>query len=197
MFSMPSSCAKCNKTGATAVCGACKCTYYCSRDCQRKDWKQHKKICKMIKEQGQQKTNTTKRDEKQSYQDRIDRVLEVVQPQREACAQSQVQDIYGLVEKEYENKKGIDGFIEDCGEYVMNIDSIYADNVNKCALDVCACIKREFRDRNVYDKNGKERLKLYSHCEDEKSVVIQQFVDQMHINKYHLTDIGLRYINNN
>eukprot|EP01083_Nonionella_stella_P208395 756292_1 len=78
--------------------------------------------------------------------------------------------------------------------HVMNIDE---DNVNKCELDGCASIKREFRDRNVYDKNGKERFKLYSHCEDEKSVVIQQFVDQMHINKYHLTDIGLRSVKNN
>eukprot|EP01083_Nonionella_stella_P064191 167079_1 len=112
---MPSSCATCNKIGATALCSACKCTYYCNKDCQRKHWKQHKKICKMIKEQGQQKTNTTKPDEKQSYKDRIDRVLEVVQPQRESYGQSQAHDIYGLVEKEYANKKGIDGFIEDCG----------------------------------------------------------------------------------
>eukprot|EP01083_Nonionella_stella_P196616 723304_1 len=79
----------------------------------------------------------------------------------------------------------------------MNIDSIYADNVNKCAMEECQCIKREFRDRNVYDKNEKERFKLYLHCENEKSVVIRQLLDQMHINKYHLADIGLRYIENN
>eukprot|EP01083_Nonionella_stella_P010311 29403_1 len=68
----------------------------------------------------------TKTDEPQTYKDRIDGVLRAVQlqSQREACAQSQSQDIYGLVEK-YPNRKGIDGFIEDCGEYAMNIDSIY------------------------------------------------------------------------
>eukprot|EP01083_Nonionella_stella_P256645 879376_1 len=110
-------------------------------------------------------------------QERIDGVLRVVQLQQETYGESQAQDIYGLVEKEYANHNGIDGFIEDCGEYVMNIDSIYADNVNKCELDGCPCIQREFRDRNVYDKNVKERFELYSHCEDEKSVVIQQIVD--------------------
>eukprot|EP01083_Nonionella_stella_P010310 29402_1 len=68
-----------------------------------------------------------KTDDTETYNDRIDNVFQVVQ--------SQPQDIYSLVEKEYANKKGIDGFIEDCGEYVMNIDSIYADNVNKCELD--------------------------------------------------------------
>ena len=26
-------------------CSACKCTYYCSQECQKKDWSIHKKIC--------------------------------------------------------------------------------------------------------------------------------------------------------
>eukprot|EP01083_Nonionella_stella_P112031 329069_1 len=191
---MPASCATCHKAGATSRCTACKCTYYCSRDCQRKDWKQHKRICKMLKEE-EEKTNTSKTDGKQTYKERIDTVLKMVEPQREACHQLQPQDIYGVVEKVYANQNGMSGFIEDCGEYAMHIDSIYADNVNQCAMEECECIRREFRARNIYDKNAKERFKLYSCCdESEKSVVIQQFVDQMHINKYHLTDIGLRYI---
>eukprot|EP01083_Nonionella_stella_P217353 780417_1 len=119
-----------------------------------------------------------KMDEKHThrYKERIDGLLRVVASHEE----QHVQDMYALVEKEYLslNKNGISEFVADCGEYVMNIDSIYADNVNKCELDVCACIKREFRDRNIYDKNGKERFKLYWHCENEKAVVIQQFVDQ-------------------
>eukprot|EP01083_Nonionella_stella_P260704 888549_1 len=81
-----------------------------------------------------------KTDDTQTYKDRIDRVLRV--------AGSQEQDIYGLVEKEYAKNNGIHGFIADCGEYAMNIDSIYADNVNKCPLEQCKCIKREL-DCNV------------------------------------------------
>eukprot|EP01083_Nonionella_stella_P045222 121539_1 len=155
-------------------------------------------ILKQNKNAPHQKTQEdTKTDDPQTYKDRIDSVLMVSESQRETHDQSQVQDIYSLVEEEYANKNGIDGFVEDCGEYAMNIDGIYADNVNKCELDECPFIQREFRDRNVYDKNEEERFKLYSHCEDEKSVVIQQFLDQLHINKYHLTDIGLRSIGNN
>eukprot|EP01083_Nonionella_stella_P088002 245003_1 len=132
----------------------------------------------------------------QTYKHRIDELLRVVEQKQK---EEQELDMCDIVEKQYAyaNKNGISRFIADCGEYVMNIDSIYAYNVNKCALEECECIKREFRNRNIYDKNAKERFKLYRHCGSEKSVVIQQLVDQMHINKYHLTDIGLRYVNNN
>eukprot|EP01083_Nonionella_stella_P072652 195942_1 len=61
-----------------------------------------------------------KTEDTQTYKDRIDGVLRVVQSQKEE--RRQAQDIYGLVEKEYANKNGIDGFVEDCGKYAMNID---------------------------------------------------------------------------
>lgn len=32
------------------VCGQCHQAYYCSRECQKKDWKQHKKSCALRKE---------------------------------------------------------------------------------------------------------------------------------------------------
>jgi hypothetical protein len=40
----------CNFCGekATLKCGACKCTYYCGKECQLTDWKKsHKHICKL------------------------------------------------------------------------------------------------------------------------------------------------------
>ncbi|KAI4610586.1 uncharacterized protein J4E87_010762 [Alternaria ethzedia] len=48
---MPSNCARCNKAeadtekGTLQRCAKCKTTPYCSRDCQKDDWKNHKKIC--------------------------------------------------------------------------------------------------------------------------------------------------------
>ena len=33
-------------TGATNKCGKCGSVWYCSRDCQKKDWKTHKINCK-------------------------------------------------------------------------------------------------------------------------------------------------------
>ena len=40
-----STCAVC-QTPSKLQCSACKITYYCSRDCQKKDWKTHKQLCK-------------------------------------------------------------------------------------------------------------------------------------------------------
>lgn len=41
-----SSCANCNSSGVSALCTACKDTWYCNADCQRADWKKHKARCR-------------------------------------------------------------------------------------------------------------------------------------------------------
>eukprot|EP01083_Nonionella_stella_P045223 121544_1 len=133
------------------------------------------------------------KEEKAKYKQRLDALLLEVEHQLKQ--QQNAYDIYELVDRQYANRNGIDGFIEDYGEYATNIDSIYPECVNECELAICPYIKREYRDRSIYDTDEKERFELYSHCnESERSVIIQQFVDQIHINKYHLTDLGLKYV---
>lgn len=43
------SCATCSKTSSETEnlkrCAKCQTTWYCSRECQKKDWKAHKKVC--------------------------------------------------------------------------------------------------------------------------------------------------------
>ena len=39
-------CAKCKTKRGVKKCSACKNEYYCSRECQREDWKRHKVECK-------------------------------------------------------------------------------------------------------------------------------------------------------
>ena len=43
---------KCEECGAMATqrCSKCKMAWYCSRDCQLRQWKKHKPICAMFKE---------------------------------------------------------------------------------------------------------------------------------------------------
>jgi hypothetical protein len=39
-------CRGCGKDENTSACTACKCVYYCSKECQKDDWPTHKKLCK-------------------------------------------------------------------------------------------------------------------------------------------------------
>lgn len=40
-------CAECGEV-ATQRCSRCKNEWYCSRECQLKKWKQHKKFCEIV-----------------------------------------------------------------------------------------------------------------------------------------------------
>ena len=42
-------CAVCGEA-AKQRCSKCKGVWYCSRECQLKNWKEHKKMCKMLEE---------------------------------------------------------------------------------------------------------------------------------------------------
>ena len=45
-------CSKCGKESDTLMkCRACKCVWYCDKDCQNRHWKEHKKECKQIKKE--------------------------------------------------------------------------------------------------------------------------------------------------
>lgn len=42
-----SGCATCNKI-TTQYCARCKCNFYCSKECQKKDWFKHKIVCSSL-----------------------------------------------------------------------------------------------------------------------------------------------------
>ena len=45
-------CSACDKKSDTAMkCRACKCVWYCDKECQNKHWKEHRKECKLIKKE--------------------------------------------------------------------------------------------------------------------------------------------------
>eukprot|EP01083_Nonionella_stella_P115368 341986_1 len=125
----------------------------------------------------QMKSNVTNADAQQGYEERIECVLAL---QRFTNEQHIGYDIYDLVETAYGHKNGINQFVSDCGRYAMSIDDFYMEHINKCDME-CEYIQREYRNRDINE-----------HSSNLRSILIQQFIDQAHINKYHLTDIGLR-----
>jgi len=57
MLGLGPKCNKCgkspgNETEKLQFCGACKKVEYCSKDCQKKDWKDHKTACKYFAQLG-------------------------------------------------------------------------------------------------------------------------------------------------
>lgn len=50
MYINSHSCRSCGTDEHVSRCNGCSITYYCSRDCQVKDWTQHKKFCKSEQE---------------------------------------------------------------------------------------------------------------------------------------------------
>lgn len=66
-------CAKCKKDRSTLPnplkkCSRCEGPRYCSQDCQRADWKQHKKNCKPSKPSQQASTSTSQRKKVDAFQ---------------------------------------------------------------------------------------------------------------------------------
>ena len=42
-------CVECQtQLGIPMLCGSCRATAYCSADCQKRDWPQHRKICQAM-----------------------------------------------------------------------------------------------------------------------------------------------------
>lgn len=48
MTTIASGCAVCS-VETTKYCKRCKCMYYCSEECQKKDWSKHKLVCHLLK----------------------------------------------------------------------------------------------------------------------------------------------------
>ena len=56
------------KTGSLKFCGRCRTVYYCSRECQEKDWPIHKLGCKKVNEIGKDSNITKEKRQKNLFQ---------------------------------------------------------------------------------------------------------------------------------
>lgn len=72
--SQKESCLKCGATTTKAGnpllrCSKCKTVKYCSPDCQKKDWKKHKHMCKQVQEESKQAHEEGKQAQEEGVRD--------------------------------------------------------------------------------------------------------------------------------
>eukprot|EP01083_Nonionella_stella_P045397 121972_1 len=59
----------CKSTKAQMFCGRCKSAFYCSRSCQKKDWRRHKPNCKKVEQKTEKDSASKKVSDSQSKAD--------------------------------------------------------------------------------------------------------------------------------
>ena len=96
-------------------------------------------------------------------------------------------DVVAMVSAIYP-KRNLDLFVVDYARYVENVDKnqIFAQKYGKCDLAQCAHFEREYL-------MTRKDLEQQYHLKENKAIAVCQMLDQLHVAKYHLIDIGLRY----
>eukprot|EP01084_Bolivina_argentea_P268067 455218_1 len=185
-------CANCAKEGVSKHCSACKKTFYCNEKCQAVHWKKHKRNCKLISLNLKQNANNNFIEA--NYLQRINLLLnmysDIVHKQQNSNNETSKNNIYSMVISQYPNND-ITKFMKDYAQYVdnMDINRVYlaTNKQQNCLASDCIAMQREYTDRN------RERSELYFACSDNTEMAIVQMMDILHITKYHLIDMALRY----
>ena len=186
-------CGHCSKLGVLLRCSGCKVSFYCNQQCQRLDWKTHKKICKLMKNMENENENDSDNEwyDKSKYLERINKLLAEYDLSKNK-KNGMVERLCNLYPNNDVNK-----FVMDYIQYVEHMDDnkVYSQNMGdqqQCDLNHCIAIKREYRNRSEYDSDFNKRRTLYNGYSEEIEIAILQMMDSLHSIKYHLFDMGLR-----
>ena len=109
-------------------------------------------------------------------------------------------DIYDLVNEIYSRDKqgqevnAMNEFINDYVSYINNMDKdkIYKKFQNDCDFASCKSLTRTYRDKAIYDANKQKRYDLYFKSKTEKSILMQQMIDILHVIQHHIIQLGYR-----
>ncbi|XP_066916134.1 uncharacterized protein [Clytia hemisphaerica] len=85
-------CARCENPGSQR-CSQCKSIYYCSSQCQKADWRQHKRACKLKAKQNEEKLQQQRQQQQQ--QQRQQRQQQQQQRQQRQSFPSSYEESYG------------------------------------------------------------------------------------------------------
>ncbi len=89
-------CDVCGKPHAVLLCATCVTSRYCSRECQGKDWPQHKIVCKESKKKKQQELEATaKKKERKLAEDKAAAITAVTNPPCACCGGVSFQECSG------------------------------------------------------------------------------------------------------
>lgn len=99
------SCLTCKKEGISLRCNRCKKAYYCTKECQVKDWKNHKKLCNKLANEKEDKENENVKENSLTQYNDVNNEIDIDDTGKLVPCSTDATKVWDQGSKYYLNKK--------------------------------------------------------------------------------------------